>query len=404
MAAPHFGTPPGADGLKGALPLHDPAGIRRAGRDLLSLALLDSRNQLLHALSAWPTAAPPAARRLALRAGWYQEHWISRHVQRSRAEACDPAGPRLAGVEPRIVLWLAPPGDVPDAQLPDGDTVRGYLAQTLDITLDLLAATPDADAPLHFFRQALLHEDRLTEALAALLQRGAPPPRPQRAPLWLPAQRWQLGSPRPEDGGSAWTPRNERWAHAVAIPETEIDAQAVNWLQFAEFAADGGYDRPDLWTEAGRAWLQAEGTGRAPRHVEQLGSAVLVRRGSAGVLRAAPTQPAMHLTRFEAEAWCQWAGRRLPTEPEWELAAATASSRGFVWGDVFEWVAGSARTWPGAGDSAPGCLDPLPAAGTHGVLRGASFATPLRRKHPKARRFAPLAHDGALSGFRSCAV
>jgi formylglycine-generating enzyme required for sulfatase activity len=384
--------------------LDDPNAIRRAGRELLSLALLDSRNHLLHALAAWTGFAPPEARRLALRAGWYQEHWISRHVQRSRGEGCDPAGPRLAGVEPRIALWLAPPAQAPDQRVPDGDSVRAYLAQTLEITLDLLACTPDDDAPLHFFRQALLHEDRLCEALAEQLQRGTPPPRPQRSPLWLPAQHWQLGSPRPEDGGSAWMPHNERWAHAVAVPETEIDAQPVNWQQFAEFAADGGYDRTELWSDAGRAWLQGDGAARAPRHVEQLGGAVLLRRGSAGVLRVAPAQPAMHLTRFEAEAWCRWAGRRLPTEPEWELAAATAASRGFVWGDVFEWVAGSARAWLGAGDSAPGCLDVLPAAGTQGVLRGASFATLPRRRHAKARRFARPDSNDAFAGFRSCAV
>jgi formylglycine-generating enzyme required for sulfatase activity len=111
----------------------------------------------------------------------------------------------------------------------------------------------------------------------------------------------------------------------------------------------------------------------------------------------------MHLSRHEAEAWCRWAGRRLPTEPEWELAAATGASRGYAWGDVFEWVAGSARAWPGAGPATPGTLDAIPAAGTQGVLRGASFATRLRWRHPKARRFAPPASDSAFCGFRSCA-
>ena len=402
-------------GLAAAGPLDDPTASRNAGRELLSLALLDSRNHLLHGLAAWPDP-PPAALRAALHAGWYQEHWIAKHVQRQRGEACDPAGPRLAGVEPSVVLWLAAPSVAPDTALPDADGVRGYLAQTLDITLDLLSSTPDEDAPLHFFRQAWLHEDRLGETLAELLQHGAPPARVPRAPLWMPAQRWQLGSPRPQDGGTAWTPHNERWAHALAVPEFEIDAQPVNWQQFAEFAADGGYDRLDLWSESGRAWLQSADAARAPRHVEQLGSAVLVRRGSAGLQRAAAGQAAMHVTRFEAEAWCRWAGRRLPTEPEWELAAGTAASRGFVWGDVFEWVAGSARAWPGAGGSPPGCPDPMPPPGcldllpapgmpaTQGVLRGASFATRTRRCHAKARRFAEPGFNAGFVGFRSCAV
>ena len=409
----------------------DPVAIRQAGREVLSLALLDARNQLLRGLadltppsneSALRPEALPAARQLALQAAWYQEYWLARHVQRQRGEACDPAGTRLGGVEPRIAVWLAPPLPGADSRVPGADSVRGYLAQTLEITLDLLAGTPDEDAPLHFFRQALLHEDRLVEALAVLHQRGAPPARGQRAPLWLPTQRWWLGSaPAGTDvpGGApapgvpvGWVPHNERWAHEVVLPEFEIDAQAVNWSQYAEFVADGGYDRRELWSEAGWAWLQSHGAGfeserRAPRHVAQLNGGVLVQRGLAGLQRAAAGQAAMHVTRFEAEAWCRWAGRRLATEPEWEAAASSAAHRGLVWGDVFEWVAGSARGWPGGGAAAPGCLDAVPSPrpdAPHGVLRGASFATPGRRRHPKARRFSPLDQDLGFFGFRSCAL
>jgi formylglycine-generating enzyme required for sulfatase activity len=202
-------------------------------------------------------------------------------------------------------------------------------------------------------------------------------------------------------------PHNQRWAHEVAVPEFEIDAQAVNWARYVEFAEDGGYDRRELWTEPGWAWVQAQGR-RAPGQVEQLHGAVLVQRGhgaKAALARAAAGQPAMHLSRFEAEAWCRWAGRRLPTEPEWELAAAAGARRGFLWGDVFEWVAGSARAWPGAGASPPGCLDAPPAAAhTLGVLRGASFATRRRRAYPQARRFAPPAQDTMFCGFRSCSL
>jgi formylglycine-generating enzyme required for sulfatase activity len=398
--------------------LDDPAATRQAGRDLLSLALLDARNHLLRGLAALaPAADPPAdppadALRAALHAGWYQEYWIARHVQRQRGEACDPAGPRLGGIEPRIAVWLAPPGESDALRVPGADAVRAYLAQTLELTLDLLAGTPDDDAPLHFYRQALLHEDRLGEALAVLLQRAAPPARAQRPPLWLPAQRWMLGSAPAAAEAPGWVPHNERWAHAVALPEFEIDAQAVNWSQFAEFASDGGYDRGELWTDAGWTWLQAGSEGsrdprRGPRHVAQLAGGVLVHRGGAGLQRAAAGQAAMHVSRFEAEAWCRWAGRRLPAEPEWELAAATAASRGFVWGDVFEWVAGSARSYPACGPSAPGCLDVLPAprdGASAGVLRGASFATRPRRHHPRARRFAWPDFDAGFVGFRSCAV
>ena len=152
--------------------------------------------------------------------------------------------------------------------------------------------------------------------------------------------------------------------------------------------------------------MQAEGR-RAPGGVEQLHGGVLVARGQgagAALQRAAASQPAVRVTRHEAEAWCRWAGRRLPTEPEWEIAASRGASRGFLWGDVFEWVGGSARTWPGAGRAAPGALDAVPAADAGlGVLRGASWATRARWHHPKARRFAAPASDIAFCGFRSCA-
>jgi formylglycine-generating enzyme required for sulfatase activity len=96
-------------------------------------------------------------------------------------------------------------------------------------------------------------------------------------------------------------------------------------------------------------------------------------------------------------------GRRLPAEPEWDMAARSGASRGCVWGDVFEWVAGSARLWPGAPPRAPGTLDTPPQEGC-GVLRGASFATRPRWHHPQARRFTSPDSDTMFCGFRSCAV
>lgn len=377
--------------------------MRRAGRDLLSLALIDARNALL-ALLAHDES--PAALRTAARAGWFQEWWIARHVQRTRGEACDANAPRLAGIEPRIDAWLAADGEAPPP-----DALRGYLAESLEITLELLGALPshgNDDPTLHVYRNSLLHEDRLTETLAERLRQGSAPARSERDALWQPAQRWMLGSERGGSGGQSCglVPHNERWAHEVSVPEFEIDAQAVNWARYVEFADDGGYDRRDLWSEAGWAWVQTEGR-RAPGGVEQLHGGVLVLRGGrdVGLQRAAAAQPAVHVTRHEAEAWCRWAGRRLPTEPEWEIAASRGASRGFVWGDVFEWVAGGARAWPGAGEPAPGALDPVPPreAG-FGVLRGGSWATRARWKHPKARRFHRIGDDRAFSGFRSCAL
>jgi formylglycine-generating enzyme required for sulfatase activity len=373
-------------------PLDDPQAMRRAGRELLSLALIDARNHLLRLL-AQDESVP--ALRLAARAGWYQDWWVARHVQRQRGEACDPHSPRLAGIEAQADSWVRE-----RTALPTPEVLRGYLAETLEITLDLLSGAEETDPGLYFYRLSLYQEDRLCEALAERLLLGAPPARAEREPLWHPAQRWLLGS---VPGGLV--PHGERWAHEVAVPEFEIDAQPVNWARYVEFAEDGGYDRRELWTEAGWQWVQQEGR-RAPRQVEQFHAGVLVLR-QGGLQRAPAAQPVMHTSRHEAEAWCRWAGRRLPTEPEWELAASAGARRGFVWGDVFEWVAGSARPWPGAGEPSPGAVDARllqPGRAAVGVLRGASYATRSRWGHPKARRYAPPERDTMFCGFRSCAL
>lgn len=375
-----------------AAALHDPQAIRRADRDLLSLALMDSRNRLLFLLAQDESAG---ALRRAVRAGWYQEFWLSRHLQRQRGEACDPAGPRLAGIEPAVDEWLGPGG------LPPPDALRDYLAQTLEITLELLEASEPTDEALHFYRMSLLHEDLLGAAMAERLLPPGPPPRPQQPEIWFGAQTWQLGA---ENSGGL-VPWLERWAHPVAVPEFEIDAQPVSWARFVEFAEDGGYDRAELWSTPGWAWAQAEGR-RAPRHVEQMRGGVVLQRGHGqrqSLHRAAPTQPATHLSRHEAQAWCTWAGRRLPTEPEWELAISQGASRGLVWGEVFEWVAGSARCWPQAGPRPPGSLEQPPQPDkAQAVMRGASFSTARRWAHPKARRFVDPTQDRVCCGFRSC--
>ena len=392
----------------------DPVAARCAGADWLSLALIDARNRSLRWLAAFegsavgPHAATeglPSALWQAGHAAWYADWWVVRHVLAQRGEDGDPDRPRLAAADPgadaRFHAALKARADRP--RLPPPDTVRAWMADTLEAVLELLAQSGDDDRGLYFFRQALRHEDRSAETLAMLAQdRGlvdAPWPdmRPARdAPaLWWPAQRFVLGS-----GPGGLVPGPGRWAHEVTLPEFEIDARPVSWARYAEFVLDGGYDDPRWWSPAGWEWAQRV-QRRAPRHVEQLRQGVVLHH-QGRLQRAAPGQPAVHVTRHEAQAWCAWAGRRLPTEPEWELAACTGRARGFVWGEVLEWVAGSARGWPGHADP-PGEIDRLPPAGA-GVLRGASRATPPRAVHPRARRFAAPEHDLGFTGFRSCAL
>ena len=113
-------------------------------------------------------------------------------------------------------------------------------------------------------------------------------------------------------------------------------------------------------------------------------------------------EAASHLTLHEAEAWCRWAGRRLPTEAEWECAACSAPDA-FRWGDVWEWTGSQFEPFPGFEPhpyrdySAP-WFDGRP------VLRGASHCTQPRMRHPRYRNFFTAARNDVPAGFRSCAV
>jgi formylglycine-generating enzyme required for sulfatase activity len=382
------------------------------GADALSLALIDARNRSLRWLARFEqggqllgdgSGAGPVALHLAGRAAWLQEWWIVRNVHRLRAEAGAAGGLRLPGVDTRFDLWFGSGARalVEGNDAPTPDDVRGYLQTTLEQTLDLLAVCPGDDEALYAYRCALQHEDRLSEAFAVAAQtlgmapgdaaapNGPPAARVPREPLWIPSQRLRLGSP---PGG--WVPPAERWAHEESVPEFEIDAQAVSWARYVEFADDGGYDRAELWHPQAWAWLQAQGR-RAPRHVEQLRNGVLLARFGS-VQQAPAAQAAVHISWYEADAWCRWAGRRLPTEPEWELAASTAASRGWLWGDVWEWTAGTARAWPGG-------PAPTSTATARRVLRGASSWTAARAVHVRQRRFVAGDRDDLFCGFRSCA-
>lgn len=404
--------------------------MRQAGRDALSLALIDARNHTLRLLAGHEAAShgPESAGALSAHAatalwmaghaGWFAEAWIARNTQVALGHGCPAEPARLASIEPHADLWwsLAPGTRAPaqGAAGPDFAATRSWLLETLETTLDLLARAPESDDALYFYRLVLFHEDMLGERLVVLAQTlgiplalEAPLIAGLREPLGVPATRWQLGS---VPGGFVFD--NEKWAHTVAVPEFEIDAQPVSWSQYVEFVDDGGYDRPELWHPEGRDWLDAQAAGggrRGPRHVEQIGVARF--GGSGAVLqmrfgqpvRLAGHHPATHVSWWEADAWCRWAGRRLPDEVEWELAAHVAARRGFRWGDVHEWTASRFQPYPGFTPD-PWADYSVPQFGRARVMRGASWATRSRMKHPKFRGFSQPGEDEGFFGFRSCAI
>ncbi|MES3014884.1 MAG: SUMF1/EgtB/PvdO family nonheme iron enzyme [Pseudomonadota bacterium] len=382
----------------------DTAQMRHAGKELLSLALMDARNHSLRwaaAFEASPAGAAPLLWQLG-RLGWFQEYWIARNVQRQRGERCDATRPKLASILPEADALFESPGVAP---MTDLQTIRQYLVDSLETTLELLESAAEDDDALYFYRLALLREDDCVERFAVLSQTlgfdtGLRVPlatRPVRPPLLFPATRIALGS---APGG--FVPDREKWAHEVALPEFEIDSQAITWAQYGEFVEDGGYDDRRHWAPAGWDWVQAQGR-RTPRFVDQMRQGVLQQRFGK-LVRVPLAQPAMHVSWFEADAWCRWAGRRLPGEAEWEAAAVQGATRGFRWGDVREWTAGTLRPYPGAPSSASPGQSGNAGAPPRRVLRGASFVTRGRLQHEQARHAEAPSFDEGFCGFRSCAV
>jgi EgtB-related family protein len=172
---------------------------------------------------------------------------------------------------------------------------------------------------------------------------------------------------------------NECAAHEVTVESFEIDAEAIHWAQYIEFLQDTQHPRPPYIRLAEGEW-QAQHYGRW--HSLDLNACV------------------SHLSAADAQAWCQWAGRRLPTEAEWNCAAQHPD---FEWGHVWEWTASPFAPFAGF-EPHPYEDYSAPWWHTHRVLKGASWATPACLVDSRFRNFfMPDRHD-TVSGFRTVAL
>jgi iron(II)-dependent oxidoreductase len=407
---------------------------------------------------------------------WTQEFWVLRHLRGQR--------PLLEGADALYNSTEVVHDTRWDLKLPSRKKTLEYMEAVLNRVIDCLGPGEPGKEELYFHFLTIFHEDMHGEAIAYTRQTlGYAPPRLSVAPAEkvsggplagdaeIPGGTFMLGA-APD---CPFVFDNEKWAHPVEIKPFRIARAPVTNSEFAAFVDDGGYRREEFWSDEGWRWLQSGGAPaleqsfstffkKAQRHdsglsAEMVAHPVYWQRGTGArwyqrvfgsVIPVPDYLPVMHVNWYEAEAYCRWAGRRLPTEAEWETAASAepqGDGRGLAehkrrlpWGDdppapqranLDGWAGGPVEVGclP-PGDSALGCrqmignvwewtasdflpypgfvADPYkeysqPWFGTHKVLRGGCWVTRSRLIRNTWRNFYTPDRRDVWAGFRTCA-
>ncbi|WP_426191133.1 selenoneine synthase SenA [Massilia sp. DWR3-1-1] len=293
--------------------------------------------------------------------------------------------------------------------LPPAGALKTYCREVLDRVLDKLSREAGVDAALYPYRLALAHEDMHGEALLYTLQTlgvaapaligagAAPAPSRAGVDIGYPGGTVLLGA----RGGAGFAFDNEQPALACHVAPFRMDASLVTNAQYMDFVDDGGYQQRQFWSTAGSAWLMGQERS-SPRYWQRDGDAAqwrTVRFGRPATLVL--DEPVRHVCLYEAQAYCAWAGRRLPLEAQWEYAASSAIP-GMQWGQLWEWTASPFEPYPGFVPDRYGDYS-APWFDSHQVLRGASWATPARARDRRFRNFYMPERDDIFVGFRTCA-
>jgi iron(II)-dependent oxidoreductase len=340
--------------------------------------------------------------------------------------------------------------------LPQRDELHAYMDQQHQATLALLEGSEPSALLTYLCSLCAQHEDMHGEALSYTrhTMRYAPPSFP---PLDAPpAEDIDEGDVH-IDGGSyllgalesepfVWD--NEKWAHPVTVAPFDIARTAVTNAEYARFVDAGGYSERKHWSRQGWVWRSSSSAAGAklehPRDWQPGKDGWFVRRfDQLQPLR--PNHPVTHVSWYEAQAYCSWAGRRLPTEAEWELAAsgepdALERKRRYPWGDelptptranldgrhcgtldvralsagdsafgcrqmlgnVWEWTSSAFYPFPGYIVDQPYREYSAPWFGYRKVLKGGAWATRGRLARNGYRNFFTPDRNDAIAGFRTC--
>lgn len=191
---------------------------------------------------------------------------------------------------------------------------------------------------------------------------------------------------------------NEQPAHQVMLRPVRLKPSLVTNGEWQDFMADGGYTTPTLWLSDGWATVEAQGWN-APGYWRKADGAWLAMT-LGGLRRVEPAKPVCHISYYEADAFARWAGKDLPTEGEWEVAAIS-SLIDDAFGIVWQWTRSAYTPYPGY-QAAPGALGEYNGKFmvNQMVLRGASLATPQRHSRPTYRNFFYPSARWQFSGLR----
>ena len=373
---------------------------------------------------------------------WFQERWVLRHACGRAPVRADGDALYDSSAVAHHTRW--------DLPLPSRARTLDYMARILDLVQETLARRGDDPKVLYFATYALFHEDMHDEAFTYTRQTlGYPAPPFAAAAVLEPAAApdpdgdaciqggtFHLGA-APGDG---FVFDNEKWAHPVEVAPFRLARRAVTLGELAAFVDDGGYRRPDLWSAEGWRWRSDAGAEH-PLYWRK-GADGWERRRFDSWLPLDEHRTAIHLNFFEAESYCRWARRRLPTEAEWELAAAATPDdlgrkRRYPWGDepptaarasfdtagdvidasalpegdsafgcrqmlgtAWEWTSSSFRPFPGF--VADAYVDySLPWFGTHNVLRGGAWSSRSRLLRNTFRTYYTPDRRDVWSGLRT---
>ena len=269
--------------------------------------------------------------------GNYEELWLLRAIGGTALR------PEIDGI---YDAFRHPRKDRPSLDLLGPSEARAYVATVRGRVLDLLDTVALDASPLlqraFVYGMVVQHEHQHDETMLATLQLMAgagyrpdasPPPAGaavSRAEVRVDGGTFTMGT-----SNEPWSYDNERPAHTVDLAPFFIDTTPVTNGAYLEFIADGGYAEQQWWTPAGWEWRQQAGLEH-PEFWRREGAGAWSRLRFGYVEPLPLDEPVQHACWYEADAFARWAGKRLPTEAEWEKAASWTSDRRkllYPWGD-----------------------------------------------------------------------